>query len=430
MLEVRPFSHRDRRFQTMLARDRLGGENYERIEAQAGDTVRAIRLGAEAALAAASPGVGLDKLRVGEAELASARDKVSEQFLISLSLARVNIRKFHENQRRHGFVHDDHDGVRLQRQTRPLSRVGICCGGSFSALLLHAVPAQVAGVGQICVSAQTRADGEIDPHILATAQILGIDEVYRLTGAAAVAALAYGVGPVARVDKIVGPGGPEAEAAKRFVGRSVGVDSGLGLGELVVVADSQAKAKLIARDFLAQAEHDENQHLLVLLTDDRFLAEAVRIELECLAEKIPDGARLLEQIARTATLYLCQHISEAIRVANAIAPARLILMTEDNHFFLGEVDTAGAVFLGPWSGEAAGDGFAGINPYLPMGGIARFSSGLGVESFTHDITVVEYAPEKLLRTGRHVAVLAEKENRVARAETVRERLEIIRKTVD
>ncbi len=426
MLEVRPFTQGDRRFLAMLARDGGGGANLEQMEARAGEKTRAIRTGGCEALASVC-GVPPEKLRVSRAELTAARDGVSDQFLTSLSLARVNIRKFHENQRRRGFIHDDHDGVRLQRRTRPLTRVGICCGSSFSALLLHAVPAQVAGVGQICIAAQTGADGEIDPHVLATAEVLGLEEVYRLSGAAAVAALAYGVEPVGRVDKIVGPGGIEAEAAKRLVAGCVGVDFGLGLGELVIVADGGAKAKLIARDFLAQAEHDQNAHLLVLLTDDRILAEAVRIELECLAEKIPDGARLLEQIGRTATLYLCSGIPEAIKAANALAPARLVLETGDNHFYLGEVETAGAVFLGPWSGEAAGDGFAGLNPYLPMGGTARFHSGLGVESFTREISVVEYAPEKLLRTGRHVAVLAEKENRVARVETVKERLEFIRR---
>ncbi len=429
MLEVRPFSQGDKRFLAMLARDGGGGANMEEMDALAGETIRKIRSGGGEALTEIC-GLPPEKWRVTRDELSAARNDVSEQFLTSLSLARVNIRKFHENQRRLGFIHDDRDGVCLQRRTRALKRVGICCGSSFSALLLHAVPAQVAGVGQICVAAQTGPDGEIDPHVLATAKVLGLEEVYRLGGAAAVAAFAYGVEPVGRVDKIVGPGGSEVEAAKRLVAGCVGADFGLGLGELVIVADGEAKAKLIARDFLAQAEHDRNAHLLVLLTDDRILAEAVRIELECLAEKIPDGARLLEQIGRTATLYLCSGIPEAMKVANVLAPARLVLQTRDNHFYLGEVETAGAVFLGPWSGEAAGDGFAGLNPYLPMGGTARFNSGLGVESFTRDISVVEYAPEKLLRTGRHVAVLAEKENRVARVETVKERLEIIRKTVD
>ncbi len=428
MLEVRPFSAHDKRFRELAARpiDPDPG-----LEAEARAAILAVRDGGEAALLdyarrLDSPALGPETLRVGAEEIARARDEVSEQFLTALSLARVNVRKFHEYQRRRGYMHDDGDGVGLSRLVRPLARVGVCCRDSFAVLLMCAVPAQVAGVGQIAVAAAPRPDGGIDPRILATAKILGIDEIYRVDGAHAVSALAHGAGAVPRVDKIVGPGNALASAAKRLLFGRVGVDAPSGWGELAVVADDSANAKFIAADILAQAESGEGAGALALFATDRLLAEAVRIELDRLGDILPGAAGIRSAVERRGGLFVCSGLEQAVRAANALAPARLELMTRDNQECLSDVENAGAVFLGPWSAEAVGDYFAGINPLLPVAGAARFASGLGVDDFVREISVIEYGPERLFKAGRHLLALADGDARPAHAAALSERLELLR----
>lgn len=432
MLEVKPFSVRDRRFQELLGRAggidpellREAGEAIATVSCEGGDGL--LRLVQESYSAA----IRMDTLRVNEADIQTARAEVSERFLTSLSLARVNARKFHEYQRRRGYVHDDNDGVRLSRQVRPLGRVGICCGDSFSALLMHAVPAQIAGVDHIAVAAAPREDGTVDPRILAAARVLGIDEVYRMSGAAAVAAFAFGAGPVAKANKVVGPGGRAARAAKLLLSNRIGVDGDMGRGELMIVADDSANAKFIASDLLAQAELADEGSLLVLVTTDLMLAQAVRIEVDRLAELLPNAETVRANLARSGAIYVCQSLYAALGAANALAPARLNLLTRDNQECLSEVSTAGAVYLGQWSADVSGGCFAGANPYLPLGGGAAFATGLGVDDFVHETTVVEYGPERFLKTGRHMAVMAEEECLPAHAEAVRERLELLKMTVE
>lgn len=431
MLEVKPFSQRDKRFREMVAR---GRDRNREGESEAEEAIRRIcEDGGDGLLdcirESDSPAIDMDTIRVSNADLAAARDEVSERFLTSLSLARVNARKFHEHQRRRGYVCDDNDQVILSRQVRPLRRVGIMCGESFSALLMHAAPAMLAGVGQIAVAARPGPDGRVDPRILATAKVMGLEEVYRMSGAHAVAAFAFGAGPVARVDKIVGPGGPMAAAAKRLVAGCVGVDTRRGVSELAVVADASANAKFIAGDFLAQAEQD-SVGMLALFATDRMVAEAVRIEMDRLVDLLPDAGRIRENLSGRCGIWICSSLDVAIRAVNELAPARLALQTLDNDGCLSDVETAGAVFVGPWSSEAAGGCFSGSNPYLPDGGQARFSSGLGVEDFIREMTVVEYGPDRLMRTGRHQAILAEEECLPAQAEAVRERLELLKLTVE
>ena len=431
MLDVRTYS----------PRQRVGGDLVQRgfllddaLIREAEDIVAGVRDGRAGALLNyvrehGGAGVEMETLRISEADIAASRDQVSEQFLTSLSIARVNIRRFHEYQRRKGYVYDDGEGVRLTRQVRPIARVGMLCGHSFMALLMHAVPAQVAGVKQIAVAVAPNEDGTVDPKILATARGLGLDELYRMSGAEAVAAMALGIGPVARVDKIVGPGGKRAVAAKRSLSCLVGVDGELGLGELVVVADGGANAKFIAGDLLAQAEHGSCGPL-TLLTNDRMLAEAVRIEINRLAELLPDSGQTLAVINECGAIYLLPDLETAVDVANAIAPARLSLQTMDNDLYLPEIETAGAVFVGPWAAEMTGDYFAGLNSFLPAFGSARYRSGLGVDDFTRETAIVEYGPERLSMTGRHMVRLAEEESLPAHAEAVKERLDVLRLTVE
>lgn len=425
MLEVRPFSLRDKRFRALAQRRR---ESDPAVLAEAAETLRAIREGGGDALLEHvrrldSPHITEETLRVSPEEITLARNETSEQFLTALSLARVNMRKFHEYQRRRGYVHDDGDGVTLSRLTRPVNRIGVCCRDSFAALLACVVPAQVAGVGEIAVAAAPRRDGRIDPRILATAKVLGIEEVYRMDGAHAVAALAFGSGPLEQVDKIVGPGNALAAAAKRLLFGVVGVDAPAGRSELAVVADDGANARFIAADLLAQAEAEEEPGALVLFATDRLLAEAVRIEIKRMAG---DEGEMRLRLERCGGLFVCSNVEEAMAGVNLLAPAHLELMTRDNQACLADLENAGGVFLGSWSAEAAGDLFAGINPFLPIGGAARFSSGLGVDDFVREISLVEYSPGRLLKAGRHMLILAGEEGTCAHAAAIRERLDLLR----
>lgn len=429
MLEVRPFSFRDRRFRELSQRNR---DFDPQAAEQAEHIISRVRGEGSTALHDCirihdSDQVRFQDMRVAETEIMAARELVPEQFLTALSLARVNLRKFHEYQRRRGYLHDDGDGVELSRRVRPLSRVGICCGGSFAALLLHAVPAQVAGVGKLAVAALPRPDGEIDAKILATAKVLGIDEIYRMSGAHAVAALAFGVEPVERVDKIVGPGSGLTRPAKRLVRDCVGVDAGRGDSELVVIADDNANARFIAADLLAQAER--GGRLMALLTTDRLLAEAVRIEMNRMVEEAEDAAKLREAFVRGGGLYVCKSLDQALDAANVLAPARLALVTRDNEACLAEIDNAGTVLMGPWTMEAA-ECFAGAGAFLPVAGSARWASGLGVEDFVREMTVLEYGPERLLKTGRHITALAEADGHPRRARAADERLELLHLAVE
>ncbi len=415
MLEVKTCLNR-RRLEQELTRTRFLPDDP--LAREAGEIIARVQRGE-----AAQP------RPVSREELEAARGEVSEQFLTSLSIARVNIRRFHECQRRTGYIHPDSEGARIARVVRPLRRVGILCGHSFMALLMHAIPAQVAGVGEIAVAAALREDGAPDPRVLATARSLGLAEVYGMSGAEAVAALALGAGAVAGVDKIVGPGGKRALAAKRLLAPAVGTDGDLGRGEFVVIADSSANARFIACDLLAQAEHEEGGPLL-LFTNDRLLAEAVRIEIGRQADSLPNREQLLAALDERGGIHVLPSVDDAVAVANALAPARLSLQTTDNELYLPDVDSAGAIFLGPWAAEMTGGAFTGLNSFLPGNGSARFRSGLGVDDFVRECGIVECGPERLALTGRHLLCLADGDALPAHAGAIRERLSLLHQTVE
>ncbi|MCD7897327.1 MAG: histidinol dehydrogenase, partial [Planctomycetaceae bacterium] len=320
MLEVKPFSPRERRFRELVNRAAPASPDALAAVGAILEKIRAEGLHGLAELcrerdSAFDP----DRLHYAPDELDQAHRDVDGDFLTALSLARVNIRKFHEHQRRRGYIHEEAGTLRLERRVRPLRRVAICPGASVLELLQYAVPAQVAGVGEIVVAAGPGSADQPNSRVLAAARVLGIDEVVRLDGPIAVGALAYGCDRLRPVDKIVGRGdGAMTEAAKAGVRHRVGVDSGrAGRGELAVLADKQGKARFIAHDLLATARAAADGGLLVLVALDRFLAEAVRIELANAAEKAPDGPALLERIDRFGGLYHCPDLDSAVRAINA-----------------------------------------------------------------------------------------------------------------
>ncbi|MDR1611822.1 MAG: histidinol dehydrogenase [Planctomycetota bacterium] len=429
MLEVKPFSFQDSRFLEILSRD-LAMDSQ--IGATTAEIVNSIRNGGGDSLLDHIrrfdyPVESLADIVVAPEEFEAARNRVDDCFLAAITLARVNIRKFHEYQRRQGYIHDDGDGVRLAKRVVPIARVGVYCPAGtaplFSSLLMNVVPAQIAGVGEIVAAMPPRKDGTIDPHLLATARLLDVGAVYKMGGAQAIAALAYGAGPVKRVDKIVGPGNAYVAAAKRMVFGRVGIDSVAGPSEIVVIADHTANAKFIAADLLSQVEHGSGFESGVLLATDRLVAEAARIEILRMLDALERRKAITSALARYGAIFVCKDLAEAVAAANAIAPEHLELQTRDNESLLAEVENAGAVFVGPWSTEPVGDYFAGSNHVLPTGGAARFSSSLGVGDFIKEMSVIEYTAERLRKTGRHIMLMAGAEGLTAHAKAVEVRME-------
>ena len=368
-------------------------------------------------------------LRASAAEFDQARHQVDTEYLTALSLARANIRHFHEYQKRQGYDHSVADGTRLSRVVLPLASVGVYCpaGGAplVSSMLMGVVPAQVAGVQRICVAIPPRPDGSIHPHMLMAAHALDIDEVYKMGGAQAIAALAYGTASVAAVDKVVGPGNVYVTRAKREVWGQVGIDQAYGPSEAVIVADRAASARFAAIELLAQAEHGSGYEMAVLLTDDRSMAAAVKIEMERGLADLDAGAQEKIRIVldRFAGLFVCRDLEEAIQAANRLAPEHLVLMTRRDAELLPDVVHAGAVFVGPWSPVAVGDFYAGTNHILPTGGAARHASGCGVSDFVREMSIIEYSAKRLAHTGQHVIKMAETEGLPAHAAAIRARLE-------
>ena len=402
------------------------------VTRQAAEIVSTVRRGGGPALLEQVrrwDGAALDaeSLRVSPKEMSRAVDEAGDEFMGLLERAARNIRKFHQSQVRRGYVHVDGDGVTLARRVLPLDRVGVYCPAGtaplFSSLLMNVVPARLAGVRDIAVAVPPRGDGSVSPLVLAAAVSLELDEVYRMGGAHAVAALAYGAGPVRRVDKIVGPGNAYVAAAKRLVFGDVGIDSLAGPSEIVIIADDGANPEFAAADMLSQAEHGSGFESGALLTDSARLAEAVCAAVERRLAGLPRAEAVRLALSRYGAVFVVSSLEEAFDAANVMAPEHLEILTREPREWLALVLNAGAVFLGPWSSEPVGDYFAGSNHVLPTCGAARFSSGLGVADFQKEMSVVEYSRERLLKTGSGIVRLAELEGLRAHADAIRARLD-------
>jgi len=428
-VEVSTYSEDDARFRAILARGAgLDTLNDGAVRA----IVDAVRARGDEALfrfTAEFDGVELTaaSVRVGADEIARAREAVAADFLEAAGAAADNIRRFHERQKREGYTLDDGDGVRLEKRVVPLDRVGAHVPARsaplFSSLLMCAVPAQVAGVREFALCVPPKPDGSVDAHILACASLLGLDEVYRVGGAQAVAAMACGTESIRRVDKIVGPGNAYVAAAKRLVFGAVGIEGIAGPSEIVVVADADADARLVAADMLSQAEHGSGAEAAVCLTDSAELAARVASELDSQIAALGEaGARARAALERFGAIFVTRDLDEALDAANRLAPEHLELQVAEPRALLDRVRNAGAVFLGAASPEAVGDYYCGTNHVLPTGGTARFASPLGVADFVKEISVVEYTDARLAGTGERIARMAEVEDLAAHAASVRARL--------
>ncbi len=366
-----------------------------------------------------------ESLEVTGAEFDEALAELEPELVEVLKRAEENIRIFHERQLREGFEISPRKGVRLGQRVHPLEKVGLYVPAGTAALpssvLMSAVPAKIAGCREIVMVTPAKA-GAVAPQILAAAKIAGVDRVFKIGGAQAVAALAYGTETVPRVDKIVGPGNAFVAEAKRQVFGKVAIDMIAGPSDILVMADSSADPELVAADMLSQAEHDKNA-TAVLVTDCEELAKSVREEIEVQLEKLPRRDIARASIENNGRIIIARDLEEAVLAANRVAPEHMEIYTVDPERWLPKVVNAGSVFLGSATPEPVGDYYAGCNHTLPTGGTARFSSPLSVDDFMKKSQYMYYEPEALLREGADIAHFAHSEGLDAHAASVERRLE-------
>ena len=368
----------------------------------------------------------LTSLEVSREEILAAREQVEPEFLNTLEEAAAHIREFHEKQKRTGFVMTRTPGMVMGQRVIPMQRVGVYVPGGTAAypstVLMDTIPAKLAGCPEILMVSPPSRGGTIAPAILAAAAIAGVDRVFRVGGAQAVAALAYGTETVPRADKIVGPGNAFVAEAKRQVYGRVSIDMIAGPSEVLIVADGKSEARYVSADMLAQAEHDKLA-TAILITDSRTLAEAVAAELERQLLILPRQDIARASIENCGRIILVKDIPQAMDLANRFAPEHLELCLDEPFAWLDRVEHAGSVFLGRSCPEALGDYFAGPNHTLPTMGTARFSSPLSVDDFVKKTQFLYYTEEALRGAGESVARFARKEGLEAHARSVTLRTE-------
>ena len=354
----------------------------------------------------------LSALEVTEEELEAGWEATDEDFRITLTMARDNIAEFHKNQCPKNFVVADKPGIIMGQRYTPVDRAGVYVPGGTasypSTVLMDVIPAKLAGVPEIVMVTPPRPDGTIKPEILAAAKVAGVDRIFKLGGAGAVAALAYGTESVPKVDKIVGPGNIFVATAKRKVFGLVDIDMIAGPSEILIVADGGCDPAWVAADLLSQAEHDKLASA-VLVTDSEKLASAVAEEVERQLQILPREEIARASIEQNGKIILTDTIAQAVEISNAIAPEHLELAVEDPFALLPAVKHAGSIFMGRNVPEALGDYFAGPNHTLPTSGTARFSSPLGVDDFIKRSSFLYYSPEALSKVGDRIVDFARRE---------------------
>lgn len=371
------------------------------------------------------------EIKVSEEEFQKACSAVDAGFMSALRTAKENIIRYHRRQVRQSWTAYEENGIVLGLRYTPLDSAGLYVPGGtggktplVSSVLMNAIPAVVAGVSRIIICTPPGQDGAVDPHLLAAAKEAGITEVFKVGGAQAIAAMAFGTETIPRVDKIVGPGNLYVTMAKRLVYGEVGLDMLAGPSEIVIVADESASARLVAADLLSQAEHGPvDEAGAVLLTPSESLLRATAEEIERQLSTLPRQEIARNSLAKNGALILTGDLAEAIDLANLAAPEHLELMVVDPYYWLTKVRHAGAVFLGPFSPEPVGDYVAGTNHVLPTGTTARFASGLSVDDFVKQTSIVGYSREGLEKYGPAAVVLARVEGLEAHARAVEMRLE-------
>jgi len=410
----------------------LGKEDepeLERIEASVRDIVDQVRREGDAAVARLTrefDGVSLDpeQFEVGRDEIRSAHAKLAPESVRALRRAHKNIIAFHKKHLRKSWLDKTADGSALGQKLTPIERVGVYCPGGKafypSSVLMNIAPAKVAGCKEIIMVSPPSSGGTIHPGLLAAADMAGATRVYRIGGAQAVAALAYGTETVPSVDKITGPGNIYVAIAKRLVTGRVAIDMEAGPSEILIIADSSADPTLVAADILSQAEHDEMARS-ILVTTSRKLARRVAEELERRIRRLDREEIIRESLRRNGLTIIAKSLGETAGLANLRAPEHLELIVKNPERLLEKIEHAGVVFLGPQTPNSVGDYMAGANHILPTGGRARFASPLTAEDFRKVTNIVKYSSKRLKKEADDIIAIAELEGLTAHAEAVRVR---------
>ena len=369
--------------------------------------------------------VELKTLEVSASELDECFDSVEEDFIEALKEAKLNIEEYHKKQKANGFLMTKDKGVYLGQRVLPLERVGVYVPGGTAAypssVLMNVIPAKVAGVDEIIMVTPPDKNGGINPYIGVAARIAGIDKIYKVGGAQAVGALAYGTETIEKVDKIVGPGNIFVATAKKLVFGEVDIDMIAGPSEILVIADEKSDPSFVAADLMSQAEHDKLASA-ILITTSKELYEKVEVELERQVKTLEREEIIRTSLKDFGSAILCETIEECIDISNAIAPEHLEIMVDEPMKYLGMVKNAGSVFLGRYCPEPIGDYFGGTNHVLPTSGTARFFSPLSVDSFIKKSSFIYYSKEAIIENGEKIITLANKEGLTAHANSVKVRL--------
>ncbi len=368
----------------------------------------------------------LSSLLVTSQEIEEARSVVDPKLLSIMEKAANNIRRFHERQVRPSFIINEEEGITIGQKIIPLDRAGLYVPGGTAAypstVLMDSIPAKIAGCREVVITTPPNRDGKINPAILAAASVAGVDKIFKVGGAQAIAALAYGTESIPKVDKIVGPGNAFVAEAKKQVFGLVSIDMIAGPSEILIVADGKTNPYFAAADLLSQAEHDKMASA-VLVTDSMELALKVRDEIERQLQLLPREEIARASIENNGKIIVADDLKKSIEIANEIAPEHLELCVDAPFDYLSQIRHAGSVFMGRDCPEALGDYFAGPNHTLPTGGTAKFSSPLSVDDFIKKTQYTYYTREALSRAAPDIAVFAEAEGLNAHARSVLCRME-------
>ena len=367
-----------------------------------------------------------ENIRVTEEEIQEAYRALDEDLIAVYRRSAENIRIFHEKQLRTSWFDSKPDGTILGQRMIPISRAGVYVPGGKAAypssVLMNVIPAKVAGVEQIIMTTPCNSEGKVNAGTLVAADIAGVDVIYKIGGAQAIAAMAFGTGLVPKVDKITGPGNIFVALAKKAVYGHVSIDSIAGPSEILILADDTANPRYVAADLLSQAEHDELASA-ILITTSKALAEAVSAEVEKFTETLSRKAIINASLANYGYILLAESMEDAVDTANEIASEHLEILTKNPFDVMTRIKNAGAIFLGEYSSEPLGDYFAGPNHILPTNGTAKFFSPLNVDDFVKKTSIISYSREALLKAHKDIEAFAESEGLTAHANSIKVRFE-------
>ena len=367
-----------------------------------------------------------ETVRVSEEEIAEAYEKTDEKLIGVIRKALENIRSYHEKQKQYSWFDSKPDGTLLGQKVTPLKRVGVYVPGGKavypSSVLMNVIPARIAGVDEIIMVTPPGRDGKVSPHTLVAAKEAGVDAIYKVGGAQAIAALAYGTESIPKTDKIVGPGNIYVALAKKAVYGYVSIDSVAGPSEILVIADETANPRYVAADLLSQAEHDELASA-ILVTTSAELAEKVSDEVDGFLKELSRAEIIQKSLDNYGYILVAQTMEEAIETANEIASEHLEILTKNPFDVMTKIRNAGAIFLGEYASEPLGDYFAGPNHILPTNGTAKFISPLSVDDFIKKSSIISYSRDALEKIHEDIEYFAQAEQLTAHANSIKVRFE-------